>query len=112
MELLLDRTSSGEVTGNIFVDTSQSYSITDESTNSSILGSNVILTRPETPLYGPGQLVQSQIWHRMFPSAEGETFQIQLTLSDAQMSVLDLSESDITLHGMVFHFKPAGAFLS
>lgn len=111
IEYLFDRTTEGEVTVNTFVDTSDNYSVSDVATNPCVLGTSTVLTRPEPALYGPGQLVQNQIWHRMYYYTEGETFQIQITLSDAQMSDIDLAESGITLHGMVLHFESAGDFL-
>jgi hypothetical protein len=45
---------------------------------------------------------QSQIWHRVNTSLTGDTFQIGLTLSDAQMLDLDTATDEIILHGMHF----------
>jgi hypothetical protein len=44
---------------------------------------------------------QQQIWHRSSNSLIGDTFQIGITLSDAQMRT-DASTSEIVLHAMHF----------
>jgi len=111
IEFLFDRTAVGEVSANVYVDMSQEYSVSNSVDNPAVLGTNTVLTRPEPNLFGPGQNTQDQIWHRMYSYTEGETFQIEVLLSDTQMLNLELSESDITLHAMVFHFKDAGDFL-
>ncbi len=43
---------------------------------------------------------QFQIWHRYNTSLTGDTFQIGITLSDAQMRDTYLSTAEIALHGM------------
>ena len=112
-EFLFDRTSEGQVTVDVYVDTSENYSVTqvDPSLgiNNAVLGTNIVSTAPEPNI--PQQYQQQQIWQRMYFYTEGDTFQFEFSLSDAQMKDLDIVESDINLHGMVLHFEPAGEFL-
>lgn len=114
IEFLFDVTSAGELTVNCFVDTGNGYSVT-ENTNGAVLGSPTVYTKPETLL--PQQAQQQQAWHRMYFYTEGETFQVQMVLSDDQMLTKDsnnspeAAESDIIFHAMVLHFEPAGDFL-
>lgn len=110
-EFLFDKTSNGEVSVNVFVDMGDNYSVTEPATNPAILGNATVLTRPEPALYGPGQLDQEQIWHRMYYYTEGDTFQIEVTLSDDQMLEMDINSEQVTLHGMILHFHPAEDFL-
>lgn len=60
---------------------------------------NVVLTCPETDTaFGAGQ---SQIWHRLSPSFNGDTVQIGVTLSDDQMRDLNVNQQEIILHAIV-----------
>lgn len=54
-----------------------------------------------TNLQMPTAEYQYQIWHRLNTSLIGGTFQIGLTLSDAQMRSFSLATQEITLHAMV-----------
>lgn len=115
-EFLFDRTPVGEVTSNLLIDTADSYSVNDptDAVNlsggvTSLLGNNTIFTKPET-LYAVPQSQQSAIWHRQYYAAEGETFQVVISLSPDQMQNLDVAKSDVVLHAMIFHFEPAGTF--
>jgi hypothetical protein len=51
---------------------------------------------------------QYQIWHRYNTSLIGDTFQIGLTLSDAQMRDYYLATAEIALHGMHLTVDKAG----
>lgn len=112
-EFLLDKTSEGEMTVDCFVDTSENYSTTSYDpnlgVNNAVLGTNIVSTAPEPNI--PQQYQQNQIWQRMYFYTEGETFQMQFSLSDAEMKDPDIVNADIVLHGMIFHFEPAGEFL-
>ena len=53
---------------------------------------------------------QDQIWHRMNTSLIGDTIQVGITMSDAQMRVLPVSNqtAEIELHGFIFDVSPSG----
>lgn len=109
INFLFDRTSIGEVVSNIFLSMGTNYSYSDSAANPAILGDNTVSTAPEPTLLG--QILQDQIWHRQYSYAEGDTFQIQLSLNDNQMRDLNVNESDVVLHAMLFMFNPSGVFL-
>lgn len=117
IDMLFDTTGQGELTVNVFVDFSNNNSMTD-TTSGVILGSNVVSTAPEAAP-GVGQPVApyyafqkygQQIWKRFYTFATGETFQVQLTFSDPQLTNPGINEEDVVLHAMIFHFDEAGAF--
>ena len=62
---------------------------------------NIGLTPANTNLQMPTAEGQFQIWHRFNTSLIGDSVQIGITLSDAQMRNLDFATSEITLHGIV-----------
>ena len=117
-EYLFDNTDNGEVICNVFVDTKDTDSTNDPNnpnnldagaTESCLIGSNVVFTKPET-LYATQQLAQDVIWHRQYYSTEGETFQVQINLSADQLQDLTIVDSNIVLHAIIFHFEVAGTF--
>lgn len=113
IEYLFDKTDGGEVTANIFIDTSSSGSLSDPNglivSPGCILGNNTIFTKPET-LLAVQQQDQSVIWHRGYYYIEGETFQVTIELSPTQMTDILVNESDVVLHGMILSFESAGTF--
>ena len=64
-----------------------------ESTNLGLTPANVNLQMP----IGDGQY---QIWHRINTSLIGDTFQLGLTLSEAQMKNLEYATAEITCHAI------------
>jgi hypothetical protein len=62
---------------------------------------NVGLTPANVNLQMPTAEGQYQIWHRSNTSLIGDSVQIGITLSDAQMRDPVLAQSELTLHGMV-----------
>lgn len=84
-----------------------------ESDNDSLVYSNILFTCPESSNIGLTEITenlnnpspiantQKQIWHRMNTALIGDTFQLGLTLSDAQMRIPAQAQSEISLHAAV-----------
>lgn len=109
IDMLFDKTSSGEVHVDVYVDFNDSDSMT---TASSRLGTANVSTAPEgadLPYYS-FQKQQNQIWKRFYADATGETFQIALRYDDTQMRNQDIVDSDFALHAMILYFDEAGGF--
>lgn len=71
------------------------------SQNDSLIYSETLFTCPETDnLQMPTAQSQYQIWHRINTSLIGDTVQLGITLSDAQMRDLTISTSEIALHAI------------
>jgi hypothetical protein len=112
---LLDATDNGQVTLNILLsqdnETPWNNSINAGVPNgleySQILytcieGTNLGLTPANTSLQTLVGSGMNQIWHRVNTSLQGDTFQIELTLSDDQMLNEEYATDEIVLHGMQF----------
>ena len=107
---LLDRTASGQVTLNIYLsqdpdnawNESSIVPTTDpEPDNDSLIYSQILFTSPETGnLQMPTAGAQFQIWHRVSTSLQGDSVQIGITLSDAQMRNLTFATSEIVLEAV------------
>ena len=116
---LLDTTALGQVTVNIYLsqDSNDTFNIgpiipDGEPENSALIYSQLVYTCPESTNIGltpanvnlqmPVAIDQdnspAQIWHRMNTSLIGDTIQLGITLSDAQMRNITYATSEITLH--------------
>lgn len=102
---LMDRTSTGEITLNIYVDqnpfpsNAPSPGVADY-----IPYTQKLLTSVEPGL--SANLTPSYTWHKMSTSLLGDTFQIEITLDDAQMKDFDKNSEEIVLHAFVLKINP------
>jgi hypothetical protein len=109
---LLDRTTNGQVTVNIYLsmDATDAWNSPGASSLNGLVYSQLMYTCPEstnlgltpanTNLQMPTAASQNQIWHRFNTSLIGDTVQVGITLSDAQMRNLQYATEEITLHGI------------
>ena len=118
---LFDRTSNGQVTLNIYLSQDNTNSWNNPIINvapNSLEYSQIIHTCPESTNLGltpaninlqtPLAFTQQRIWHRNNTSLIGDTVQLGITLSDAQMRNLEYATSEITLHAISIPVSPAG----
>lgn len=120
---LLDTTASGQVTVNIYLsqDADNAYNAgpinpDPGAENNALVSSQVLFTCPESTNLGltpanvnlqmPTASTQFQIWHRINTSLIGESVQIGITLSDAQMRDLTIATSEIALHAIHLQVYP------
>jgi hypothetical protein len=110
---LMDYTANAQVTVNIYLsqdpddiwNTPQPLSATSSLVYSQLMytcpeSTNIGLTPANTNLQMPTAPGQYQIWHRFNTSLIGDSVQVGITLSDAQMRNLTYATSEITLQGM------------
>lgn len=99
----VDRTENGEISVD-FSPSSSSRSLVEDGVNSgSILGNSILETTPY-----PDETIeasQKRFWHVIYMQAQGETVQIRLYLSDAQMLDEDIALSDFQLNAMSIYSK-------
>lgn len=122
---LMDYTANAQVSVNIYLsqdpdDIWNSGSVVPSTDplpqNNSLIYSQILYTCPEstnigltpanTNLQMPTAEGQFQIWHRLNTSLIGDTVQIGLTLSDAQMRNLTYATSEVTLHAIQLTVDP------
>lgn len=110
---LLDKTTNGQITVNVYLSMDPTSSWNDPMINeppNSLVYSQLMYTCPEstnigltsfnTNLQMPTANTQFQIWHRFNTSLIGDTVQIGFTLNDSQMRNLTYATSEISLHGV------------
>jgi hypothetical protein len=116
---LMDYTVNSQVTVNINLSQDPDNAWNSPLINvppNSLVYSQVMFTCPESTNLGltpanvnlqmPTAQTQYQIWHRFNTSLMGDSFQIGITLSEAQMKNFTYATSEITLHGMQLTVSP------
>lgn len=101
IDFYTDRTSHGQFTCNVFADSSNEIANEPLPDN---LQSNVVLTSANPYQIGDG----AQAIYRLFADVMAQSIQLQLTMSDRQMAVDEINQSDIDLSAMIFTLRPGG----
>jgi hypothetical protein len=95
VDFLVDRSENGQVTIDLF---------TASSSNSS---ESFILETSPYALY-PNEASQTRLWHPVYTQSQGDTVQLRIYLSTAQMLDFEVILADFQLNAMVFHAQENG----
>lgn len=101
IDFYVNSTAKGQFTCNVWADSS------DDPVNAPLSNnpqSNVVLTSTAPNQIGLGE----QTLYRMYSPAQGQTLQFEFTLSDAQMAVNTIYESDMQLIAFMVNMRAAG----
>jgi hypothetical protein len=104
IDFYVDRTTNGQFTANIYGDSS------NEPINSPLPDnpfSNVVLTSPNPYQIGQGE----ESTFRLYCDALASTLQMQFTLTDAQMAVNCINQSDIQLLALMVTLRRGGRLI-
>lgn len=106
----LDTTANGEFTVDILGSQSP-IPLNDSSIANpepSLISNAIVRTRPDDDLGINGnQANQTQIWHRLASSCIGDTVQLQMYFSDAQMRNVNIATSPWELHVIILDLYPS-----
>lgn len=105
IDFLFNRTVFGECSCDLYVNENPNP-VNDPITQAGLLGTNVILTRPENLQLIPYEGNQAKIWHRFFSQSIAENFQLTLTMNEDQMSQYDVATEDFVMHAMTLYLSP------
>ena len=74
----------------------------------SLISNAIVRTRPDDSLgLNDSAQFQAQIWHRLASSCIGDTVQLQMTFSDAQMRNVNIAISPWVLHSIILDLYPS-----
>ena len=107
VDFLVDRTTNGEFTVDFLTSTTNQPLLTASQENGSLLGTGIVETSPY-PLY-PSEAQQDRLWHPTYLCAEGNAVQLNIYLSDEQMTTYGIVTSPLTIHAMTFYCQPTSA---
>lgn len=106
VDFLFDKTESGHVTSNVYVDENDTFSMTDSFANPALVGGNAVNTCPDNTTLIPFQAQQKKIWHRQFVQTVAQNIQIELTMEPLQTIQFSNSSSDFVLHAVAMYLSP------
>jgi hypothetical protein len=97
----VDKTANGQVT----VDYAPSYTnlsiLTDANNSGALMGTGILETSPYPVV--PLEAVQDQLWHPIYLQTDGDSVQITIYMSDAQMLDDNISSSWFELNAMTLY---------
>jgi hypothetical protein len=80
-------------------------------TSSGIMGNNTVLTSAENIALIPQQANQAKIWHRFYLPTIEQNFQLELLMTNQQMSSQIINDNDYVLHAMTLYVNPTGRMI-
>jgi hypothetical protein len=110
VDFYVDRTSNGQVTVNCFIGNSNYNLTASGQATGALMGT---LGTLETSPYAlvPFEAQMDQLWHPVYPQMDGETIQLQITMSDAQITDPLIAFADFQMHAMTFYVTPTASRL-
>jgi hypothetical protein len=100
------RTNAGEITVNYFPSQADVDFVGGGIDSGANLGSNVLETSPYDLIRL--EATQDLLWHSVYFQGEGNSVQIQLTWTDAQMRDIDIMSSALEIQGLILETSRAG----
>jgi hypothetical protein len=104
IDFCVERTPFGEITVDYYASSSESSSIASAQATGTLLGNNVLATRPYD--LRPFEEKQRILWHRVYFQTTGEFIQIRLYWTDEQMRDVLISLTDFVLEGLILSTQP------
>lgn len=104
IDFAVRKTDLSEITVDYYSSSSQLSSIQAAQATNSLLGNNVLETRPYASR--TFEEYQELLWHRIYFQMDGQFIQIRLYWTDAQMTNPGISLADFTLEGLVLSTQP------
>lgn len=102
----VQKTNFGEVTVNVFTNTSSRSLNEDGEETGALMGNSVLETFPyESITY---EQSQSKLWHTVYTQADGETINLRITLSPEQSTNADIVKAQFILYAMTFYVSRGG----
>lgn len=108
IDFLVDRTESGAITVDYYIETSEQSMITDGTNAGSILGNNILETSPY--VLRPLETIQDEFWHRVNFGTFGDFIQLSIYFSPEQMVDQDIVFSEFTLNAIMIYAKAENSY--
>lgn len=104
----VQKTVSGEITVDYFPSATSLSMIEEGTVSGSIMGNNILETRPYDPLYYPLESQQQRLWHSLYFQSYGECIQLSFYMSFDQMMDPNIAFEEFQLEGMILYTNPTG----
>jgi hypothetical protein len=107
----VQRTTYGQITIDYYPSASEASMIQGGQASGAIMGNNILETSPYDPVLYPLEQFQQRLWHPVYFQSVGESIQIVMYLSAAQMTNPAIALEDFELEGLVLFTQPTSARL-
>lgn len=107
-DFYVDRTDTGQITVDYYASTGDQSMIADGTATGALIGTSILETSPYA--LSTFEQTQTQFWHRIYFQTLGETIQLQLYFTDAQIAQKEIMFVPFTLNGMLFYAKPETSY--
>lgn len=105
VDFLIEKTSSGAITVDYYTNTSANLPLIPAAqATQSLVGTGTLETTPYTLV--PMEKKQNQLWHTIYPQAQGNYIQLRFYLTDAQKASLSTALADFQVYAMCFTTRP------
>jgi hypothetical protein len=123
VDFQVDKQSLGDpaitkgVTVDYFISTAEQSSLSTGRATGTLSGTGVLETSPYLPspyasqTQQPLEYQQEQIWHPIYPYADGEFIQLNVYMSYEQMYNISVAWADFQLHSLLFYTQPSSSRL-
>ena len=101
-DFYMQRTATGQVTVNLYINDDQTTPVNPTYNTFNTFPESTYAASPET------NLTNEKVWKRIFFENISQFFQLEVTLSDAQMLTPAIQTSDITIHGFIPYVSKSG----
>ena len=110
VDFYVDKTDNGQITVNCFMGNSNFNVTQSGQTTGALMGiAGVLETSPYALV--PFEEQMDQLWHPIYPQMDGQTIQLQITMSDAQITDTITAFEDFQMHAMTFYATPTASRL-
>ena len=105
-DFAVQRTASGEITVNYKTSTAPLPMIAAGQASGSILGNNILETRPYDPVLYPLEQYQDLLWHPIYFQSSGEFIKLELYFNQDQMQTPAISLAPFEIEAIALYCQP------
>lgn len=99
IDFAVQRTISGQITIDYWPSSTKVSML--QSDTGAIMGTGVLETSPYSPVFYPLEQVQTRLWHPIYFQTDGECIQLNIYLSDIQISNPNIAWEDLEIEAMI-----------
>ena len=107
-QLLVDRTSSGQLTVDWAMSTNNESGFLNGELSGSAIGTAILETTPYALV--PFEQNQKRFWHTVYQQAQGENVQLFVYLNDEQLLDTAIAFSDIEINAFMYYVTPVQTY--
>lgn len=109
VDFYVDRTTAGQITVDYLSSTSALSTLEQAQLSGAILGTGILETSPYPTK--PWEATQERFYHRIYIQQDGDTVQLHLYMSEAQMISIQSRNNGIVINAVIYYAKPTSSYI-